>query len=1122
MRPGGRGPGSALSDPLAGRERGGRSAFSRCRREWPAFAQRGGGVLAEPLCVRADIRSRPFPGILPRPIRVPILSNPTSRTKPPVRRRRQRPYDRNADARRSPPPGAGRPEGEIAAATHTLVSAPTSRAAHRGPGTGRPRPPAPSRPASTRRPGSPPRSNSTCVESLAVSLPRIRPSTYLGKGKVEEIAGLIEADEIALVVMDCALSPVQQRNLEKAWGAKVIDRTGLILEIFGRRARTREGTLQVELAHLNYQKSRLVRSWTHLERQRGGFGFLGGPGETQIESDRRLIQERMARIERDLDQVKRTRALHRQAARKVPYPIVALVGYTNAGKSTLFNRLTRAEVTGRGYALRHARPNLARAQAAAWRQSHPVRHGGLHLRPADYAGRRLPRHTGRGAGGGRHPARARHLAWRYRSAGRRCASSSQALAWRKQRRSLIEVWNKADLLDGRPSASPDAAASPQRARPRPAASRPSRGRDRRPARHDRAPPRFPPTRPPLNVDLPTRATAAALNWLYETPRSSPAVRRRRHPPPRRPHRPREGAALPQPLRGGPAPRPGGLMAAGGVGNPPLPGLRAGSPVLRRRTDTASDDAAVLRAMQAGGGLRLLALRVVIVLVLLMAAQAYDGSLHALSHWFILGLYGLGTVWFGLRERGGGPMRHAYGWAGTGLNAGLAVYVIIEHMMAGGGAGLGADAVSRLPAFLLLLQTGLSMRVAQTLVFCGLVTLCWSAAFLVGVLHPELFPSPDTFPTAQVTGLATFVAAGLLVVDGTARLRAAVTRALRMEHERTQLARFVPDTVALDLAAEDGEFGLGIHRRHACLLMLDIRGFSRMSREHPPEAMVTALLAVRAAAQAAVAEQGGLVDKYIGDAVLVQFVVGRPDAQARAALACALSIRDRIAALNAARAREGLFALRGRGRPARGRPPGRCLRRRGAGRVHGAGSGDERPGADRDPGQGGRDRARRLGGFPGSARRRAPGRDPVGPGSGGRPAGAPHPVGAHGGSRRLTRPPPAYRDGGSPRCRMPHRDASLSPEPERFWSVRSARRRVAERYPPHEQDHPRRTLALGLVLGTAAPVSAAPGDGLSRNSAATGNSNFGGMHRTARMQSRMARHRMMHRHHHRHMMRRHAR
>jgi GTP-binding protein HflX len=140
------------------------------------------------------------------------------------------------------------------------------------------------------------------------------------------------------------LSPVQQRNLEKAFSAKVIDRTGLILEIFGRRARTREGALQVELAHLAYQKSRLVRSWTHLERQRGGFGFLGGPGETQIETDRRLIEERMTKIERELDGVKRTRGLHRKSRSAVPFPIVALVGYTNAGKSTLFNRLTRAEV----------------------------------------------------------------------------------------------------------------------------------------------------------------------------------------------------------------------------------------------------------------------------------------------------------------------------------------------------------------------------------------------------------------------------------------------------------------------------------------------------------------------------------------------------------------------------------------------------------------------------------------------------------------------------------------------------------------------------------------------------------------------------------------------------------
>jgi GTPase len=182
------------------------------------------------------------------------------------------------------------------------------------------------------------------VEAGIVNLTTIRPATYIGKGKVEEIAGLIKGLEAGLVIMDCAVSPVQQRNLERAWSAKVLDRTGLILEIFGRRARTREGSLQVELAHLNYQRSRLVRSWTHLERQRGGFGFLGGPGETQLETDRRIIAERIARIEKELEGVKRTRKLHRDSRKRVPYPIVALVGYTNAGKSTLFNRMTQARV----------------------------------------------------------------------------------------------------------------------------------------------------------------------------------------------------------------------------------------------------------------------------------------------------------------------------------------------------------------------------------------------------------------------------------------------------------------------------------------------------------------------------------------------------------------------------------------------------------------------------------------------------------------------------------------------------------------------------------------------------------------------------------------------------------
>ncbi|HSV00894.1 MAG TPA: GTPase HflX [Roseiarcus sp.] len=182
------------------------------------------------------------------------------------------------------------------------------------------------------------------VGAESLSLDAIRPATFIGKGRVESLSARVKAEAIDLVVMDCALSPAQQRNLEKAFGCKVIDRTGLILEIFGQRAHTAEGALQVELAHLKYQRSRLVRSWTHLERQRGGFGFLGGPGETQIETDRRLIGERIVRIERELETVKRRRALQRANRSDVPYPIVALVGYTNAGKSTLFNRLTRAEV----------------------------------------------------------------------------------------------------------------------------------------------------------------------------------------------------------------------------------------------------------------------------------------------------------------------------------------------------------------------------------------------------------------------------------------------------------------------------------------------------------------------------------------------------------------------------------------------------------------------------------------------------------------------------------------------------------------------------------------------------------------------------------------------------------
>ena len=182
------------------------------------------------------------------------------------------------------------------------------------------------------------------IASHVVPLARAVPATLIGSGKVEEIAAEARDLEPEVIVVNAQLSPIQQRNLEKEWNTKVLDRTALILEIFGERARTREGRLQVELAHLTYQRSRLVRSWTHLERQRGGFGFLGGPGETQIETDRRLIGERIVKIKAELEGVKRTRGLQRRARKRLPVPVIALVGYTNAGKSTLFNRLTESEV----------------------------------------------------------------------------------------------------------------------------------------------------------------------------------------------------------------------------------------------------------------------------------------------------------------------------------------------------------------------------------------------------------------------------------------------------------------------------------------------------------------------------------------------------------------------------------------------------------------------------------------------------------------------------------------------------------------------------------------------------------------------------------------------------------
>ncbi len=295
---------------------------------------------------------------------------------------------------------------------------------------------------------------------LIVPLQAPRPSTYIGEGKVREVAELAKESEAELVVVNAQLSPIQQRDLERAWDAKVLDRTGLILEIFGRRASTREGTLQVELAHLQYQKSRLVRSWTHLERQRGGFGFLGGPGESQIETDRRLIQERIAKIEKDLQSVVKTRALHRKGRARVPYPVVALVGYTNAGKSTLFNRLTASDVlakdmlfatldpTMRAVSLPHGRKvmfsdtvgfisDLPTTLTAAFRATLEEVLGAdiiLHVRDINHA-----------------------------ETDAQAADVEKVLTQlgvdEQRREKIIEVWNKADLLDPLSQAQRETAAS---------------------------------------------------------------------------------------------------------------------------------------------------------------------------------------------------------------------------------------------------------------------------------------------------------------------------------------------------------------------------------------------------------------------------------------------------------------------------------------------------------------------------------------------------------------------------------------------------------------------------------------------------------------------------------------
>ena len=200
------------------------------------------------------------------------------------------------------------------------------------------------------------------VHTQIVTIADPRPATLIGTGKLDELAEIVRETKAELVIVDHPLTPVQQRNLEKALNAKVLDRTGIILEIFGRRARTKEGALQVELAHLNYQKGRLVRSWTHLERQRGGAGFLGGPGETQIEADRRVLQDKIIKLKRELETVRRTRDLHRAKRKKVPFPVVAIVGYTNAGKSTLFNRLTGAGVLAEDMLFATLDPTLRRVR----------------------------------------------------------------------------------------------------------------------------------------------------------------------------------------------------------------------------------------------------------------------------------------------------------------------------------------------------------------------------------------------------------------------------------------------------------------------------------------------------------------------------------------------------------------------------------------------------------------------------------------------------------------------------------------------------------------------------------------------------------------------------------------
>ncbi|WP_050783396.1 adenylate/guanylate cyclase domain-containing protein [Methylobacterium nodulans] len=309
-------------------------------------------------------------------------------------------------------------------------------------------------------------------------------------------------------------------------------------------------------------------------------------------------------------------------------------------------------------------------------------------------------------------------------------------------------------------------------------------------------------------------------------------------------------------------------------------------------------------LAAGNRRRVLALRLVIFLLLLVAAQIHDGALHAGSHWFILGGYAASSVWLILaeRRRDGGRLS----WISTLLDAALAAYVVIEHMMAGTkGPSDAGDMVSWLPAFLLLLQTGLTLRIAQTAVFAGLVSGAWGLVLALGVVWPDLAPfAPALRLSHQTFGLLAFSAAGLFVIDGVARLRRALGEALRLEQERAQLARFVP--AGIDLVTPDGHTPLRF--RNAALLALDIRGFSSLTRFWGGSAVAGWLLDIRATAQGAISRQGGIVDKYIGDGVLALFLDGSPEAQARAALACAREIRRRVSEDNRRRVEQGLPAL----------------------------------------------------------------------------------------------------------------------------------------------------------------------------------------------------------------------